>query len=392
MSDINFSDELPQGFIGLTANVGLKNLDDDCLLVASTVQASSVSVFTKSLFAGPSVVLSRESLVNGPLQGVVVLSKNANVATGKKGYEHAQELQKLAADVLGLPQDKLLVASTGVIGKKYPMNDIRESFHDFSGKTGTLTAQNAAKAIMTTDTHPKVSKVKCGNATLVGIAKGVGMIEPNMATMLAFFFTDAALAQNQLNTIFRNVVNRTFNALSIDTDTSTSDTAAIFANGLAGSVNEDEFSDSLYQCALDLVKQIASDGEGATKTIIVNVKGARNNEQAKLVAKSIVNSPLVKTAIHGSDPNWGRVVMAIGKLDTETDIDPIKTVISFGHQQVYPLLNDIQQDHELKKLKDYLSGSEIEINIFLSIAEGEFTAYGCDLSEGYIRINADYTT
>lgn len=392
MSNVNFSIELPQGFIGLTANVGLKNFDDDCLLVASTVNANSVSVFTKSLFAGPSVVLSRESLTNGPLQGIVVLSKNANVATGKRGYEHAKELQRLAAAVLSLPENRLLVASTGVIGKEYPMDEIRERFHSLTGKTGTLTAHSAAKAMMTTDTHPKISTVKFGDATLVGIAKGVGMIEPNMATMLSFFFTDAEIPQDRLNNIFRKVVDRTFNALSIDTDTSTSDTAAILANGLAGFVDENEFEEGLYQCALNLIKQIASDGEGATKTIIVNVKGARDAQQAKLVAKSVVNSPLVKTAVHGGDPNWGRVVMAIGKLDTEADIDPSKTVVAFGDQQVYPPQDTTQQELQLEKLKNYLTGSEISINIFLDIADGEFTAYGCDLSEGYIRINADYTT
>lgn len=389
----SLSKNIPDGFIGLQANVGLKEAENDCLLVASTVPTKSAAVFTRSLFAGPSVVISQKSRDQGvAFQGLVVLSKNANVATGPEGHKHALELRELAARVLNIPTESVLVASTGVIGKNYPMEEIRSRFTDFDGRLEGIDYTRAAQAIMTTDSRPKSYTVSCGDSTIVGIAKGVGMIEPNMATLLAFFFTDAEIEQQKLDEIFRHVVDRTFNAMSIDTDTSTSDTAAIFANGLAGPVSHDLFRERLHECALSLVKQIVSDGEGATKTITVNVSQARDDRQARKVAKSVVNSPLVKTAVHGSDPNWGRVVMAIGKLDEETDIRPETTTVAFGDQQLFPLKDFSQLSAERERLKSYLSGSEIEINISLGIGAGEFTAYGCDLSEGYIRINADYTT
>jgi glutamate N-acetyltransferase/amino-acid N-acetyltransferase len=247
----------------------------------------------------------------------------------------------------------------------------------------------AARAIMTTDTRPKLVRARCGGASLVGIAKGIGMIEPDMATMLAFFCTDAAVEPAQLDVVFRRVVAHTFNAVSIDTDTSTSDTAAIFANGLAGPVYTDEFELVLYQAALNLVREIASDGEGASKLIEVQVGGARDDAQAKRVGKAVVNSPLVKTAVHGSDPNWGRVAMAIGKCQDDHDIDQRRVRIGFGDIEVYPQPPD---EHALHRLVEHLKGDEVLIRIDLGIGNGRFTVYGCDLTEGYIRINSSYTT
>lgn len=215
------------------------------------------------------------------------------------------------------------------------------------------------------------------------------MIEPNMATMLAFFFTDAKIAWADLDTLFRRVVDKTFNALSIDTDTSTSDTAAIFANGLAGSVDLDAFEQTLYELALDLVRKIASDGEGASKLIEVRVRSARDNAQAKRVAKAVLNSPLVKTAVHGADPNWGRVAMAIGKCEDDNDIVPEKVRIFFGDIETYPADLDASM---LDRVTQYLKDKEVVIGVDLGIGDGSFIAYGCDLTEGYIRINASYTT
>lgn len=242
---------------------------------------------------------------------------------------------------------------------------------------------------MTTDTRPKHFTVCVGDSVLTGIAKGVGMIEPDMATLLTFFFTDADIPAGELDALFRRVMDRTFNALSIDTDTSTSDTAAIFANGLAGSVDLAEFEQALHTCALHLVRDIASDGEGASKLIEVHVTGARDDAQAKRVGKSVVNSPLVKTAVHGSDPNWGRVAMAVGKLSDETDIEPHRVRIQFDDLVLYP---EEPGDALLEKAAEYLSGDEIVIRVDLGIGEGAFTVYGCDLTEGYVKINADYTT
>ncbi|MFZ4434441.1 MAG: bifunctional ornithine acetyltransferase/N-acetylglutamate synthase, partial [Microthrixaceae bacterium] len=223
----------------------------------------------------------------------------------------------------------------------------------------------------------------------VGVAKGVGMIEPDMATMLAFILTDADVPAADLDRAFRDVVDRTFNSLSVDTDTSTSDTAAVLASGHAGAVDLDEFGTALHSVCLDLTRQLAADGEGAETLIVVEVSGARDDDQAKRIGKSVVNSPLVKTAVHGADPNWGRVAMAIGKCAEDTDIDQDRVRIGFGGTEVYPRRLDEQA---LTALEDYLRRDEVAISVDLGIAEGSWTVFGCDLTDGYVRINADYTT
>jgi glutamate N-acetyltransferase / amino-acid N-acetyltransferase len=242
---------------------------------------------------------------------------------------------------------------------------------------------------MTTDTRAKIAQAHVGNATIVGIAKGVGMIEPDMATLITLFMTDARLSPGELRPMFKQVMDRTFNCVSIDTDTSTSDTAAIMASGAGGSVDRNQFAAALEQVALSLTKQIARDGEGATKLLTVTVDYARDEEQAKTVAKAIVNSPLVKTAIHGADPNWGRVAMAVGKCQQYTDISPDRVVIRFGSQEVYPSAVDVQG---LAELSAYMRTDDVVVHVSLNTGNDRATVYGCDLSDGYIRINADYTT
>lgn len=294
----------PKGFRSIIANLGIKDSRDDFMAVISDVPASISAVFTQSRFAGPSVTLSREVAQRDTAQGVVVIARNANVATGPEGLANAQEVRAGLARAVDVDPQALVIASTGVIGRQYPMEKIRT----FLGNVPPLQPadfQRCAAAIMTTDTHTKYAARQVGSASLVGIAKGVGMIEPNMATLLTFFFTDARIAPDVLDALFRRVIDKTFNALSIDTDTSTSDSAAILANGLAGEVDMVEFEQALYDIALGLVRMIASDGEGASKALEVHVTGARDDAQAKRVAKAIVNSPLVKTAVHGADPNWG---------------------------------------------------------------------------------------
>jgi glutamate N-acetyltransferase/amino-acid N-acetyltransferase len=379
----------PKGFHVHTGTAGIANDDrDDLAVLVSDTPAVVAAMFTRSRFAGPSVVLSRAACQDGRARGVVVLSRNANVATGATGARNATEVRDGVAKALGVPPDQMLIASTGVIGVAYPMADIRTAVDALAYPTGDdFTA--AATAIMTTDTRPKVISLRCGAATIVGIAKGVGMIEPNMATMLTFFCTDADVSGPDLDRVFRSVVQRTFNAVSVDTDTSTSDSAAIFANGQAGPVDLDEFERVLHEAALHLVKEIASDGEGASKLIEVTVTGARDTAQAKRVGKSIVNSPLVKTAVHGGDPNWGRVAMAVGKCEDEHDIDQEKVRIGFADFEVYPSEPDAGV---LAKLVEHLSGSEVLIRVDLGIADGEFTVYGCDLTNGYVHINSAYTT
>ncbi|MFW6638750.1 bifunctional glutamate N-acetyltransferase/amino-acid acetyltransferase ArgJ [Nocardiopsis algeriensis] len=383
------SSQTPAGFRGVAGNIGIKDPNDDFFAVVSEVPAHVSAVFTQSRFAGPSVLLSREAAADGSARGVTVIARNANVATGRTGEDNARELQERVARAAGVRPDEILVASTGVIGRPYPMDRVRAHLDALPDEFPPADLERAAAAMMTTDTHPKIASARVGDAVVTGIAKGVGMIEPDMATMLAWFFTDAELEQPVLDEVFRRVVDRTFNALSIDTDTSTSDSAAIFANGLAGPVDAAAFEEALYGVALRLVRMIASDGEGAGKLLEVRLTGARDDAQAKRVAKAVVNSPLVKTAVHGADPNWGRVAMAVGKCSDETDILPEKVRILFGDVETYPAE---ATDEVLARAAEHLKGDEVVIGVDLGIADGAFTVYGCDLTDGYIRINADYTT
>ena len=379
----------PRGFIGVSACVGLKDHSDDFALIASaTAGTTSAAVHTQSRFAGASVLLNRSADLSR-FRGIVALSKNANVATDAEGLANATEVRQRAAALVACAPEEILIASTGVIGVQYPMPTVRQHLDSLHKPLAEADFDACAKAIMTTDNHPKLQARHCGNATVLGIAKGVGMIEPNMATMLAFFFTDAQIPADTLDSIFRRVVATTFNAVSIDTDTSTSDTASIIANGNAGPVDLDDFETALHDCALELVKSIGRDGEGATKLIEVTVTGARDNDQAKRVGKTVVNSPLVKTAIHGADPNWGRVTMAIGKCESDTDIEPDHVTIQFGSTPVYP---GQVTGETLAALRNYLAGDTVHIGIDLGIDKGTFTVYGCDLTEGYVHLNADYTT
>jgi glutamate N-acetyltransferase/amino-acid N-acetyltransferase len=371
--------------------VGVKDASDDFTVVASDRPCAAAAVFTKSRFAGPSVLVSRAHVADGWVRAVVVVSKNANVATGPQGLADARELAAGVADALGCSAEEVLVASTGVIGRRYPMDRIRRGLAELTWPFHDHDAWRVATGIMTTDTVPKAAAttVGAGPARVVGVAKGVGMIEPDMATLIALLFTDAEVSPGDLDTVFRRVVDRTFNCVSIDTDTSTSDTAVVLASGAAGPVDLADLERALHDVALDLTKQVARDGEGAETLIEVHVDLARDPSQAKRVAKSIVNSPLVKTAVHGADPNWGRVAMAVGKCSDETDIDQERVVIRFGEQEVYPTLLD---DAGLAALSQQLRGDEVRIHVSLHTGEASATVWGCDLTDGYVRINADYTT
>ena len=380
---------LPRGFSAHVSNLGIKDTTDDLVIVMSQRPCTAAGLFTKSRFAGPSVVVSRDNVADGNAQAVVVISKNANVATGPDGLADAREVVERTAAVVGCPAADVLIASTGVIGRRYPMDRVRSGFAAITTPFTTTDASAVATAIMTTDTHAKVASATCGSASVVGVAKGVGMIEPDMATMIAILFTDADVGNTTLQAVFRRVIDRTFNCVSVDTDTSTSDTAIILANGIAGAVDPAEFERAVESVALRLTKMIARDGEGATKLLEVIVDQARDHEQAKVVAKAIVNSPLVKTAVHGADPNWGRVAMAVGKCSQYTDIDEARVVIRFGDQELYPTPVD---EAGLATLTGYLRGTDVLIHVSLGTGDADATVWGCDLSDGYVRINADYTT
>ena len=381
--------DLPQGFSVHVANMGIKDDTNDVMILHCETLATTAGVFTQSRFAGPSVAISRHNVSSGTARAVTVISKNANVATGDTGHANAEEITQLVGAAIDADPSDIIIGSTGVIGVQYPMERIRSHLSALQVPFLERSAEAAASAIMTTDTHPKVASAPAGHATVVGFAKGVGMIEPDMATMIAVITTDAQIAPSDLNQTFRRVIDRTFNALSIDTDTSTSDMAVIVASGITGPVDDTQFETALSDVCLNLTRQLAADGEGAETLIVVDVASARDDDQARRVAKAIINSPLVKTAIHGRDPNWGRVAMAIGKCRDDTDIDQQAVTIRFGEQEVYP---NPATPEALIELQAYLAGDEVHIGVDLGVADGTFTAYGCDLTDGYVRVNADYTT
>lgn len=382
---------LPLGFSSFVTNVGVKDSTKDFTVVMADGPCSAAGVFTQSRFAGPSVIISRRNVADLSARAVVVISKNANVATGDEGMRHAEEVTSSVASALGLNSSEVLIASTGVIGRLYPIENIRAGIASLPFPLPDNDAEEVARGIMTTDTVHKISSATIAGSTarVVGVAKGVGMIEPNMATLIAMVFTDAKVEPKKLNDIFRGVINKTLNCVSVDTDTSTSDTAIILASGAAGTVADDALTAALQSVLLDLTKAIARDGEGAETLIEVTVDNARDAEQAKTVAKSIVNSPLVKTAVHGADPNWGRVAMAIGKCSQYTDIDQEKVIIRFGTQEVYPTRVD---ESGLAQLSQYMRGDDVTIHVSLQTGSATATVWGCDLTDGYVRINADYTT
>lgn len=380
----------PQGYLSVAKNIGIKDDTLDLTVVYSTVRAAAAGMFTQSLFCGAPVIVGREHLADGYLQALVVNSKNANVATGKQGVENAREITQLVARELGVAAEDVLPSSTGVIGQQLPIEKFRAALRGLRDQVKPEDLGAAAQAIMTTDTRPKARARRVGSAVLAGMAKGSGMIEPNMATMLSFLFTDAAIPPDTLQPMLRQAVAQSFNMVSVDTDTSTSDTVVIMANGLAGAVDLAEFQMTLDEMCIELAKDIARDGEGATKLLEVVVTSARDDQQAKRVAKAIVNSPLIKTAVHGADPNWGRVAMAVGKCEKETDIRPENVTMSFGDTCIYAKGEPLGVD--LSRLEAYLQGAEIRILVDLGLRSGQATVWGCDLTEEYVRINALYTT
>lgn len=381
---------MPKGFYTCVKNLGIKDETLDFTVIMSSTVANAAAMFTQSRFCGAPIPIGKENVANGKLQCFVINSKNANVATGEEGIRNVQEIVNLVAQELAIAPENILPSSTGVIGHQLPMDKIKNGIINLKEQLVEGGLEKSAQAIMTTDTYPKCKICKVGNATLVGIAKGSGMIEPNMATMLSYFVTDAEIPAATLQTIFKEAVNHSFNMVSVDTDTSTSDTVAIMANGLAGKVDIKQFTEALNNMSIDLAKEIARDGEGATKLVEVTVNASSSFAQAKKVAKSIVNSPLVKTAIFGKDANWGRIAMAIGKCEDEVDLNPENISIYFGETLIYqgkPI-----DTVDLSVIQEYLENSEIQIKVSLGLGKEEATVWGCDLSYDYVKINGSYTT
>jgi len=379
----------PEGFLSLAKNVGIKDGTLDLTVIYSTVRARAAAMFTRNRFPGAPVIVGRKHIANGFAQALVINSKNANVAMGKVGIDNAIETCRIVGKELGVDSYDVLPFSTGVIGRPLPMDKIRAGLRGIKAELKPDNLKLAAEAIMTTDMYPKYVSVKVGNAIIAGIAKGAGMIEPNMATMLVYLMTDAELPKTALRRMLRRVVDRTFNCMSIDTDTSTSDTVVLMANGLAGKVKLGQFEKGLLEVCEYLTKEIARSGEGATKLIAVDVARAKTQVQARRVAKLIVNSPLVKTAVYGCDPNWGRVIMAVGK-SFDASIEPAKVTIRFGATNVFK--KGAPVDCNLDALRKYLGQPEVSIGVELGIGKASARVWGCDLTEGYIKENAYYTT
>jgi glutamate N-acetyltransferase / amino-acid N-acetyltransferase len=376
----------PRGFSCASRNCGIKADGADLSLFVSDVDAAAAAVFTRNRFPGAPVVLGREIIAGGVLRAVVVNSRVSNVATGAVGLEHARRMAAAAAAEIGTTPQRVLVSSTGVIGVLLPIEKIESGLRGMSADLGADPLVGA-RGIMTTDTHPKALSLAIGEATLTIVAKGSGMIEPNMATMLAYIFTDAALDAPALDRLLRVAVASSFNALSVDGDMSTSDTCAILANGHGGAVDEAVFAAALLNACVRMTETLARDGEGATKLLRVTVRGAASVADARIVARSLVNSPLIKTMVHGADPNVGRILMAIGKC-LEPRIDPDRVACSINSFQV--IADGRRAPFDDDRVRRELEVDTIQLDVDLGVGAADTTAYGCDLTEGYIHENAAY--
>ena len=362
------------------------------LLAADTVCVAS-GVFTRSSLAAAPVALDRERIKSGHARAVIVNSGCANASTGEQGDTDAWEMARLAALKLGVPEAEVMVASTGVIGERLPMDKLGGGVTALEISAGG--GPELARAMMTTDTVPKTAALTYGTITLGGAAKGSGMIHPDMATLLAFITTDANISPAHLSRALKQAADISFNMVSIDGDTSTNDTLLLLASGAAreplieeGSDAADDFQHALETLCIHLAKQIARDGEGAQRLFAVTVAGAASREDAAAAARTVVGSPLVKTALAGADPNWGRIVMAIGHSGAK--VDAARLDISIGD---YPVMRaGVGQPFDAAAVSEYLRGEAPEFYIDLHLGSHSATGWGCDLTAEYVRINADYTT
>ena len=377
---------MPKGFLCASKNCGIKKDGKDLSLFYSEKLAGAAAVFTLNKFPGAPVIVGREVIKKGVLQAIVVNSKVSNVGTGEEGIDNAKKMAAAVSREFDIPQDTVIMSSTGVIAKPLPIELIETGIKGMS-KILTSSASVGAEGIMTTDTYPKALSVSVGNSTITIIGKGSGMIEPNMATMLVYIFTDAEISPKTLDSMLREAVKDTFNMLSVDTDTSTSDTCVIMANGMAGKVDEQEFLKALKYCCREMTLLLARDGEGATKLLITSVKGAKDEKEARYLAKLMVNSPLIKTMAYGADPNIGRILMAVGK-GFECQVEQKKIEVFINNKLIYQ--NEARVDFNETEIRKILSGELVDIRVNLNIGPGEATAYGCDLTEGYIKENAAY--
>ncbi|ATH95039.1 N-acetylglutamate synthase [Bacillus glycinifermentans] len=395
---IDGSIDSPKGYQAKGIHCGLRYSKKDLGMIISSVPAVSAAVYTQSHFQAAPIKVTQDSLKNGAtLQAVIVNSANANACTGEQGLLDAYEMRQKCADILGIEPELVAVSSTGVIGESLDMKKIREGISLLDRTTPS--EGDFEEAILTTDTVTKQTcyELMIGDQKIMigGAAKGSGMIHPNMATMLGFVTTDAHVEEGALQKALRDITDVSFNQITVDGDTSTNDMVLVMANGCAGNECLHEghkqwpvFKKGLEFVCRDLAKQIAKDGEGATKLIEVQVKGAKSNRDAQIIAKKIVGSNLVKTAVYGTDANWGRIIAAIG--DSAASVTPEKVEIHLGGQCLFK--NNEPQPFSEAFAKEYLQKSEVQIDVQMNEGKGTGTAWGCDLTYEYVKINASYRT
>ena len=390
---------------------------DDITLFYFSEGAKYASVYTKSKIVSENIKFNLQ-LKNKLVKALFINTKNANTFTGKQGFESIRELSKYLSKELTLrasraevgtndvvKPNQILFASTGVIGETYPVEKIKNKIPDLVASLKTVQNKyvwvKAASAIKTTDTIPKLAFEECKigekNVKIYGIAKGSGMIAPNMATMLAFIFTDADLSANILKSLLKRNIDSTFNAITVDGDTSTNDMLTFFSTGKVNNPNIENildprlinFEKKLHNVMLNLSLQIIKDGEGAKKLLKINISKAQNYQSARKIAFSIANSPLIKTAIAGEDPNWGRVIMAIGKSGENVNVKKLN--IKFGELSIIKN-GELNSEYDEKIVQEYMGWDSIEINVEMNMGEGNYIAYTCDFTKDYIDINTDYRT
>lgn len=390
----------PKGFTAAGVRAGIKKSDNlDVAVIYTEKSAAVAGVFTKNLVAAAPVHVSKIVVGTGTAHAIVANAGCANACTGEQGLRDAEQMTEIAAKELGCRSDDIIVASTGVIGVNLPMEKMSEGIKNAVQKLSREGSVDAGNAIITTDTYSKAcaTEIEIGGkeVRLGAIAKGSGMIQPNMATMLCFITTDAAIDQKLLQAALSEITEVTFNMVTVDNDTSTNDMVVILANGAAENPkitekNSDyeKFYSALKEMCTELAKKIAADGEGATKFLTINVHGAENFSDAKTVGMSVANSPLVKTAFFGEDPNWGRVICAVGYSGVK--ILPEKTVVKFGNIPVYA--HGVGAKFEESALKKVMSAKEIDIDIELGLGNVDATVWTCDFSYAYVKINGEYHT
>ena len=388
----------PKGFLAGTARCGLKKAGDDLAIIFSERPSAAAAVFTQNIVQAAPVLVSREHLRFKTHRAIVVNSGGANACTGEEGLNDARETARMVAEYFNCDEREILVASTGVIGVRLDMDKIASGVREATGRLSREAGFHVAEAIMTTDTKPKraARSVKLGDKVvkIAGVAKGSGMIHPDMATLLSFVTTDASIGKAALRKALKLTVDRSFNRVSVDGDTSTNDMLAVLANGAAGNepittledADFELFAEALTEVCRDLAIHVARDGEGARKLITIHVRRAPNERDAAKIAATIATSPLVKTAIAGADANWGRILAAAGRSGVK--FDPSKVEIKLGGLAV--ARNGVGLPFNEARALEILKRDEVTVTFDMRQGEAEVAEWTCDLTEDYVHINADY--